>query len=128
MSRIGCRTLLYWNRFRWKQIDKYRFTNCTKQIELQFFRNKLQLQCHYKNKWIVIDAPNIEIVIDAPNIEIVIDAPNIEIVIDNCLVFSSIELFNVEELHEICNQVQLANYNDLYKYLKIIIDYIDGKI
>lgn len=110
MSRIGCRTLLYWNRFKWKSIDYMVFTNYTNQIYLDLYTDIVRLSCNYKNKYIRIDLGSV-----------------IKISINFRLVFLHPKGHYTygEELHDVFNQVQLTNYNDLYKYIKIAMDYID---
>lgn len=98
MSRIGCRTLLYWNRFRW--YEKYgMFYNYTKQICLQdSFIGVFKISCSYKKSHIMI----------------VIGLP----------ISIQVHIFNCWEKN-INQDLQLTNYNDLYKYIKIAMDYID---
>lgn len=113
MSRIGCRTLLYWNRFRWKQVDYMVFTNDTNQITLDLYGDTVRLSCKYKTKYIWIYLSSY-----------------IKITINYNLVFlhpKTHYTYN-EKLRRAFDQVQLTNYNDMYKYIKICIDYLDRQI
>jgi hypothetical protein len=98
MSRIGCRTLLYWNRFRWN--EKYgMFYNYTNQIVLQkSVIEVFEINFSYKKSYV-------------------------HIVIGSTITMS-IHIFHFWEKN-IKQDLQLTNYNDLYKYIVVAMDYID---
>jgi hypothetical protein len=56
MSRLGCRILLYWNRFRWHLDKDGNLTNYNNRIQLQknYVDVGFNISCKYKNNVIKI--------------------------------------------------------------------------